>query len=173
MTIILRVAHRVKGDTIIQATDEHARFFGIGDMFDVQYLNKQLIITKDPAGTTACHVPTAYQRDGITRMIGKSCLDKWIPGFAVDFAEFEEYGNTLVWTRPPVWQLPWGNKPPRNNRRAHAIKGLSMRLDSCVRNNGKPQFVTQAASNSWCKPSLKPGDWMTLVNNFFPNGSPV
>lgn len=173
MTITLRLAHRVKGDTIIQATDDNARFFGIGDRFNVQYLKKQLIITKDPAGKTVCRVPSAYQRDGFTRMLDKTCLDKWIPGFAVDFAYFEEYGNTLVWDRPPVWQLPWGTKPPTNNRREQALKGLSMRLDSCLRNSGKPQFVTQAASKSWCKQSLEPGDWMEAIKKFFPKGMPV
>jgi len=173
MTVMLRVAHRQDGRTTIQSTDEHAEFFTLGAMFDISYSNKKLIIKKDATGLATCRVPTSYQHEGITRMVYTTCLDSWIPGFAVDFAEFEIVGDSLVWDRPPVWMLAWGSAAPRANARDLAMKGFRMRLASCLRNHGNPQFVTQAASKSWAPKVLQPGDFMAVVKEFYPNGSRV
>lgn len=172
-SIMLRLAHRNNGSTVIQATDEYAEYFKIGSHFLLQYADKRLMIAKTSTGSTVCRKPTAYRCGGYNQMLERVCLESWLPSFSIDFAQFEVEEGCLFWTRPPVWELPWTQQAPTRNAANRARHGFQMRLESCKRNNGKPQFVTQAAASSWAKGSMEAGDWARTVNSVYPKGLPV
>lgn len=159
----LRIAHRDRRDTTIQATDSDKDYFEIGSRYNAKYADNKIIISrtrfKNHTRGVLCAVPTSYRCEGYTRSINFSKLDRWIPAFSVNAAEFQIIGETIVWERPAVHLLPWPTKGPHTGARAAAFYGYASRLASAKR-HGLPTLEVTRAIPEWARAALQTDDWL-------------
>lgn len=169
----LRIAHRQAGLTTLQCGVELESYFTLGAHFEAVYLEeeKALYLTKCERGKGRCHEPgTTYGKAGYTRAICFTALPKHIPAFSIKEVEFTIDDDLLVWKRPPIWALGWPTRGMTNDfdrSRDVVIDGMVARLRSAKRNMVDPRKVTEAVPD-WAKQSLHRGEWMRLVNTYFP-----
>jgi len=79
----VRIYHTQAGVTIIQAFEEDADYFKIGDRFDLIFVGRTLYLEKSPTGSVTCTAPSKKDLASVYSRLCSRVMPN-VPAFHVD-----------------------------------------------------------------------------------------